>query len=131
MSLRTISPVDQKVVVERQATTASEIDTVFTTSAGAFLSYKSTSLDDRISIAYRFLDLLERDTDVLAKELTLQMGRPLRYTPIEIRTAVIRGRYMLKIAKTALFENHINSEDQNIKLSIKKVPLGPIYIIGA
>lgn len=131
MALRTLSPVDQSVVVERQATSAGQLDDIFARSATSFVSYKSTSLESRIKIAARFLDLLEENVDTLAKEITLQMGRPLRYTPIEVRTAVARGRHMIKVAKTALAESTPASDKDDIKLSIKKVPLGVVYIIGA
>lgn len=132
MSLKTLSPVDQSVVVERQETTTQELDQIFAKSREAFKTYAtSTPLDERIAIASRFLDLVTEHSDVLSKEITLQMGRPLRYTPIEIRTAVARGRFMINAAKEALKDEPADQSDAKINRFVKKVPIGPCYIIGA
>ena len=132
MSLRTLSPVDQSVIIERPETTAAQLDEIFAQSVTAFRSYaKTTTLQERISVASKFLDLLTENMDALSKEITLQMGRPLRYTPIEIKTAVMRGRYMLKIAQDSLKDIAGDQSDPKINRFLKKVPVGPCYIIGA
>ena len=123
---------DQAVVVERSETTSAELDEIFANSLTAFKDYsKTTTIQERIGIASKFLDLLTEHIDELSKEITLQMGRPLRYTPIEIKTAVMRGRYMLKMAEDALANVPGDQSDPKIDRFLKKVPLGPCYIIGA
>lgn len=132
MIIKTVSPVDQSVVLERVETTTEEIEQIFQKSQQAFKSYsKEVLLDERLAIASRFLDLLEQNCDALSKEITMQMGRPLRYTPIEIRTAVMRGRYMVGIAKEQLMDVPGNQSEKAIRRFLKKVPIGPCYIIGA
>lgn len=132
MTISTLSPIDQSVVVERIETTSNEIEEVFRKSLQAFQSYsKNVSLEERLAIASRFLDLLTQNSDVLSKEITIQMGRPLRYTPIEIRTAVMRGRYMIGVAKEQLKDVPGDQSQESIRRFLKKVPIGPCYIIGA
>lgn len=132
MTIKTLSPVDESVVVERPETSPAGLDDIFAKSAAAFKSYsKDVSLQERIAIASRFLDLVAENSDILSKEITMQMGRPLRYTPIEIRTAVMRGRYMLSIAEEQLKDVPGDMSDAKIKRFLKKIPVGPCYIIGA
>lgn len=132
MSIRTLSPVNQEVVVERQETSSAELDTIFAQSAAAFKTYaKSVPLPKRLAIASRFLDLVDGKSDELSKEITVQMGRPLRYTPIEVRTAVMRGRYMIKVAEEALKDEPADMSDAKLKRFLRKMPVGPCYIIGA
>lgn len=66
-------------------------------------------------------------------ELTMMMGRPARYTPKEIETAVLRGRYMCSIAQREL--SVVDAEAGNtpvhgVKRFIKKEPLGLVLAIS-
>ena len=61
------------------------------------------------------------------------MGRPTRYTPKEIETTVLRGRYMVSIAERELSD--VDAEQghtpaNGIKRFIKKVPLGVVLAIS-
>ena len=68
--------------------------------------------------------------DVLARELTEQMGRPIAYTPVEIKTAVKRGEYLLKISDKCL-EDTAGEPEKGFKRFIRKAPVGPILILFA
>jgi acyl-CoA reductase-like NAD-dependent aldehyde dehydrogenase len=85
-------------------------------------------LDERKKIVKKALDLITEREDVLAKEITEQMGRPIAYTAKEVSTAVARGHYLLKIAEKA-FEDTPGEPEEGFKRYIKKVPLGPVLII--
>ncbi|BFZ60231.1 hypothetical protein YB2330_001258 [Saitoella coloradoensis] len=130
----TLSPIDQSPVVTREATSPSEIDKIVTDSVEAFKTYKKTSLKDRIAIAEKFLEILERDTEDAARELTQQMGRPIRYTPSEIKTMVMRGRYMISLAEKELADIDVEKfspNTPNIRRYLRREPLGPILVISA
>lgn len=61
------------------------------------------------------------------------MGRPVRYTPKEIETAVLRGRYMCSIAQRELSVVDAemgNTPAKGIKRFIKKEPLGVVLAIS-
>jgi acyl-CoA reductase-like NAD-dependent aldehyde dehydrogenase len=63
--IRTISPVDGSVVLERHIHTPEEITSILKNATAAFKANKRTPLKERITIATRFLDLLLRQKDVL------------------------------------------------------------------
>ena len=63
--IRTISPVDGSLVVERLVTTPDEITSILSNATKAFKTHKRTPLSERIGVATKFLDLLLDKKDVL------------------------------------------------------------------
>lgn len=76
------------------------------------------------------LDLMNARQNVLARELTEQMGRPIAYAAKEIMSAVARGEYLLKISGDAL-QDTSGEPEKGFRRYIRKVPVGPILILFA
>ena len=128
--LITISPATNKAVVTRNATPQTEIGLLPGRAEVAFEAYRTTDLKTRQQFVVKALNLLQERQEILARELTEQMGRPIAYTAKEIITAVARGRYLLKISESAL-QDTAGEEEKGFKRYIKKVPVGPILVIFA
>jgi hypothetical protein len=61
------------------------------------------------------------------------MGRPIKYTPKEIETTVLRGRYMISIAERELADVDAevgHTPVKGLKRFIRKEPLGSILAIS-
>ena len=129
-SLTTISPTTNKPVAVRNGLSDADLEALPTIAAGAFRSYRRTSLQERQKIVKRALELLDERQEELAQELTEQMGRPITYTAKEITTAVARGEYMLKISGHVL-EDTDGEPEKGFKRYIRKVPVGPVLILFA
>jgi len=67
--IKTISPVDGSVVVERKCHTPTEITGILQQATVAFKQNKRTPLSQRITIANKFLDLLAANKDSLVRDL--------------------------------------------------------------
>jgi len=65
--IRTISPVDGSVVLERHIHTPDEITSILKNATEAFKVHKRTPVKERIAIATKFLDLLLEQKDVLVR----------------------------------------------------------------
>ncbi|KAF2032697.1 aldehyde dehydrogenase [Setomelanomma holmii] len=126
--ITTISPITNKPVLTRNGLSDADLQSIPETAAIAFHSFRRTSLSERQKIVKSALKLLNERQDVLGKELTEQMGRPIAYTPKEITTAVMRGEYLLKISEETLQDTKGEAE-KGFKRYIKKVPLGPVLIL--
>ncbi len=100
--ITTISPSTNKPVLTRNGLSDSDVALLPASSTQAFNSFRLISLEERRSIVSKALKLISEKQDVLAREITEQMGRPIAYTAIEIETAIKRGEYMLKISGDAL-----------------------------
>ncbi|KAF1939058.1 ALDH-like protein [Clathrospora elynae] len=126
--ITTISPITNKPVLTRNGISDADLKALPETATTAFESYRRTSLAERQKIVKNALKLLNERQDVLGKEITEQMGRPIAYTPKEITTAVMRGEYLLKISDETLKDTEGEAE-KGFKRYIKKVPLGPVLIL--
>ncbi|MCJ1312604.1 hypothetical protein MMC25_006278 [Agyrium rufum] len=129
--LTTISPTTNKPVLTRHGLSASEIALLSQRAEQAFQEFHlNTPFNRRQEIVAKALDLLNERQDVLARELTEQMGRPIAYTAKEITTAVARGRHLLKISSDALRDTP-GEPQEGFKRYIRKVPVGPVLVIFA
>ena len=128
--ITTISPATNKPVLTRNGISDSDIALLPAISTQAFNEYRQTSLQERQSIVSNALKIISDKQDELARELTEQMGRPIAYTAIEIKTAVRRAEYMLKISSEVLKDTE-GEPEQGFKRYIRKAPIGPVLIIFA
>ena len=129
-TITTISPTTNKPVLTRTGVSPSEVEQLPIQAAEAFEKFKRTTLRERQDIVKKALNLLLNKKDVLAKELTEQMGRPIAYTAGEVATAVKRGEYLLKISEDALKDTDGEAE-HGFKRFIRKVPVGPVLVLFA
>ncbi|OJD13873.1 hypothetical protein AJ78_05720 [Emergomyces pasteurianus Ep9510] len=129
--LTTISPITNDPIITRPAVSQHELASLPQKAQHAFRSFRSTTLGQRQEIVARALGLLAKKKDVLAREVTEQMGRPIAYTGGEIATAIKRGEYLNRISSTVLGdEGTIDTEaEDGFKRYIKKVPVGAVLII--
>lgn len=128
--LTTISPSTNKPVLERNGHSDHELALLPQRASEAFNAYRSISLKQRQAIVKRALQSLLDKQDVLARELTEQMGRPIAYTAKEITTAVLRGEYLLNISEDALRDTP-GEPEEGFKRYIRKVPVGPVLVLFA
>lgn len=128
--ITTISPSTNKPVLTRNGLSDSDVALLPALSIQAFNAFCLISLKERQAIVKRALKLISDKQDVLARELTEQMGRPIAYAAKEITTAVMRGEYLLKISDDALRDTPGESE-KGFKRYIRKAPVGPVLILFA
>ena len=127
---KTISPVDGSIYCERPLATASELDAVLARAAAAQREWRGSELATRAAICRRFCDLFESKRDEIALELTWQMGRPIRYSPSEVRGTLERARYMIDIAAEALADVDAGPK-QDFRRFVRREPLGVVFTVAA
>ncbi|KAF4856956.1 Succinate-semialdehyde dehydrogenase [Colletotrichum siamense] len=128
--LTTISPTTNEPILTRNGVSQADLDELPNTATKAFESWSKTSLADRQKIVKTALKLLLNLKDDLAQELTVQMGRPIAYTGVEVATAVKRAEYLLKISDEVLKDTDGEAE-KGFKRFIRKVPVGPVLVLFA
>ncbi|EOA86948.1 hypothetical protein ACJQWK_08360 [Exserohilum turcicum] len=126
--ITTISPITNKPLLTRNGLSEADVESIPETASAAFASYRQTPLAERKAIVKKALKILSDRQDVLGKEITEQMGRPIAYTAKEVATAVMRGEYLLKISDETLKDTD-GEPEKGFKRYIKKVPLGPVLIL--
>jgi len=126
---KTITPIDNSVYIERPLSSDNEINDILDKSKKSFISWKNTSIDDRIIIINKFIDnLLNLNTEV-SKEICWQIGRPITQCGNELRGFEERSRHMVEIAKESL-QNIPARKNDEFDNYIYKSPLGVIFVMA-
>lgn len=128
-----ISPATNQPILTRKETSASELERIPQQAQEAFRSFSQTSLKQRQDIVAKALGILENKKDVLAREITEQMGRPISYTPVEVATAIKRCHYLNRISEDILGEKGtVDGEPEaGFRRYIKRKPVGVALILFA
>jgi acyl-CoA reductase-like NAD-dependent aldehyde dehydrogenase len=127
---KTISPVDGRVYVERELATEARIEAALERAVAAQRAWRATRLEERMAILSRFVEVMERKAEAIAEELAWQMGRPLRYGPMEIRRGFAeRARYMIGIATEQLADIAVAPKPGFTRF-IRREPAGVVFTIA-
>src|SRR5262245_57607028 len=102
---QTISPVDGSIYAERQLATLLEIEHALATAVTSQAAWKRIPVSERTAVCKRMLDWLVERADEIGEELTWQIGRPIAYSPNEIRRGFQeRVNYRAGVAERELAE---------------------------
>ena len=126
---RTYSPVDGRLLVERELADDAAIAATLERGRDAFQEWRRTPLEQRLTVLGRAVDALESERDVLAGEITWQMGRPIAQSPGEIRGLTERARYMLAAAPRALTD-FLPEAQAGFTRFIRHEPLGLVFVVA-
>ena len=128
-TIQTLTPIDGTVIFETAAASNQEIEAALTAGRHARATLSSLSIDERKAICTQALAILEQDKDEIAREITLQMGRPISHSKSEINGVKERAEYMIDIADTALADL-IPDPIKGQKRFIRRTPQGAVLIVA-
>ena len=93
-------------------------------------NWKQTSVSHRIAIIQDAMDYFRDNTDLIAKDITLQMGKPISQSESEIKSMLHRADIMCSLAEDALSETFLQKIDGYNRF-IHREPLGVVFNIAA
>ncbi|MGA2023178.1 MAG: aldehyde dehydrogenase family protein [Steroidobacteraceae bacterium] len=128
-TLKTISPVDGRIYVERALGSAVDIDRALQRAQRAQRGWASLPLAARCEVLGLAVDAFVANGADIAAEISWQMGRPIRHAPGEVRGFEERSRYMLQIAPEALAPVQPVAKP-GFERRIKRVPLGVVAVVA-
>ena len=127
---RTVSPIDGAVYVERPLAADAQIESALSTAVAAQRQWRAVSVADRAAIVRRTVEWCVARADTLGEELTRQMGRPIAYTPNEIKRGFQeRALHMCAIAEGALTDVAVEPKD-GCRRFIRREPLGVVLVVA-
>ncbi|PPR46807.1 MAG: Aldehyde dehydrogenase [Alphaproteobacteria bacterium MarineAlpha5_Bin9] len=127
--LKTISPIDNSVYVERQYASDNEINLSLDNSKKALISWKNKPLEERKKLVSLFVDNFLQNSKEIEEELCKQMGRPISQCNGEMKGFEERARYMIDKSEEAL-KKIISKKNKEFDNFIMKEPLGTIFVIA-
>ena len=128
-TLRTISPVDGRIYVERPLETGAGIDRSLNSAQLAQPPWGSLPLPIRCEILGDAVDAFVAKRSEIAAEITWQMGRPISHSPSEVRGFEERARHMLSTAPPEFVALERGDETAS-RRQIKRVPLGVVAVVA-
>jgi acyl-CoA reductase-like NAD-dependent aldehyde dehydrogenase len=126
---RTVTPVDGSVYVERPLATPDEVARAVERARAAQAAWRRRSVEERAALLGRFVDAFMAEREKIAEEITWQMGRPVRYTPGEVRGFEERARHMIAIAPQALADLEPEPKP-GFRRFIRREPVGVVLVIA-
>ena len=127
--LKTITPIDNTVYIEREYATSKEIENTLNISKKIFPEWQNTSINERKKIITKFVDSFLSNNKEIEDELCRQMGRPISQCGGEMNGFEERARYMIDKSQEAL-ESVVSKKNEEFDNFINKDPLGTIFIIA-
>ena len=127
--LKTITPIDNSIYVEREYSTSTAINDSLDKSKAVFNLWRSTPLETRKKILTKLVDVFLENNKEIEEELCKQMGRPISQCGGEMKGFEERARYMIEKAEEAL-KNVISKKNDEFDNFICKDPLGTIFVIA-
>lgn len=126
----TISPIDDSVFVVRGLATSAEMERVLARSVSAQKLWHRTPLDERVATCRRMCSWLVERADEIGRELTWQIGRPIIYSPFELRRGFNeRVEYMCSIAEQELSDVNVGQKS-GFERFIRREPLGTVLVLA-
>jgi acyl-CoA reductase-like NAD-dependent aldehyde dehydrogenase len=127
---QTISPIDGSVYAERALASSREIDAALERSVEAQRKWKRVPIGIRAETCRRMTAYMLEHSEAIGEELTWQMGRPIAYSPLEIRRGFAeRAAYMTDIAAAALADIAVEPKE-NFRRFIRREPLGVVLVLS-
>ena len=127
--LKTITPIDNTIYVEREHASNEVIEKTLSLSKKSFQEWSQTSLNERKKIILLFVENFLQNNEEIEEQLCRQMGRPISQCSGEMRGFKERALYMIEKSEEAL-QNIISRKDNEFDNFIVKEPLGTIFIIA-
>lgn len=113
-------PIDDPAAIARKVEVAKQ----------AQRGWATTTLQERVELIEAFLVIAEADKEVVARSISMQMGKPVAEALGEMGTMIGRARTMLSLAPAALADTTVPSDD-GIERTIVRDPLGVVVDVAA
>ena len=119
----TVTPVDGSVYLRRPLASAAEVADAIERARAAQREWRRKPVEERAVLVGALVDAFVANGDEIAEEITWQMGRPIRYTPGEVRGFEERARSMIAAAPQALADLDVGRKE-GFRRFIRRDPLG-------
>lgn len=124
------NPFNGEVFAEVPRDDDASIEQKLCNAAAAFAAWKRTTLDQRIAAVRQAGKFFDEHRERIAKDITLQMGKPLAQARGEVNTMLSRLEQSIADAPTALQPDELPRKDGLIRRTVHE-PLGIVFDIAA
>jgi len=130
LRVNVLNPYSHELVCSVEETSDTELREILSAAGEALRSWRSTSLDDRIAVVQGGLQHFRDERQVIAREITDQMGKPIEQALGEVDAMIGRAEYMLELAPSALSPDLLDPKP-GFHRRIEHEPLGVVFNLAA
>lgn len=123
-TVEVINPATEEVLAQAPAASAAQMDSAVGAAKAAFPAWAAQPIEARRKALLSIADVVEANTDALARLLTLEQGKPLSQAVAEIGGTVAYFRYFATLDLPV----EILEEDDTHRVEAHRLPIG---VIGA
>lgn len=124
--LQVFSPIDGALILERKPATQDQIENALELARRGQERWGGLPLSERLEILERFVDAFVGKAAELAPEMSMTMGRPIKFAPGELRGFEERARKMIELAPEALAWIQVGDGRY-----VTREPLGTVFVVAA
>ena len=128
--VHTINPFTGEIIQEWEQMSLSLMTTATIKARSAFTKWRQVSVAERVEKIRSALDYFEDNREIIAKDITSEMGRPLMQSRGEIDGLLERFNYLCDIAPEVLNPDSVEQKE-NFHREIMHEPHGVVFIIAA
>lgn len=125
---QTVNPATGEVLQRFERADDHESEQILARAHGAYLTWRRTSVAERVQLFERLVELMETNVDELARLITLEMGKPLAQSEWEVRTAASMFTYYADHGEELLADEECNIEGFE-KAVTRREPVGVVLAI--
>ncbi|HVR73070.1 MAG TPA: aldehyde dehydrogenase family protein [Planctomycetota bacterium] len=130
MSLRAVNPFDQTTAADLPYDTGATLEQKVEGARKAFDTWRRVPIEERKRRLQAGVARFRAAAEETARDITLQMGKPILQARREVATCCERAEYMISIASGALAPETLPSRE-DFHLRIEHVPLGVVLDLAA
>jgi acyl-CoA reductase-like NAD-dependent aldehyde dehydrogenase len=123
-----INPYNQSVLAQLPLDQGKPLERKLEGARAAYARWHRLPFDERVQRVNEGLAYFRDHAEEIAREITLQMGKPITQARGEVKTFFDRAEYMLSIAKDTLAPEIVPAK-AGFHLRIEQAPLGVVYNI--
>ncbi|NVI98061.1 aldehyde dehydrogenase family protein [Myxococcus sp. AM009] len=124
------NPFTGDVAASVEPTSPAELDSVLERARAASRALRAMSVAERVKRVLRACEVMEKNTEAIARDITRQMGKPLSQARGEVGGMAGRLRHMAAIAEDSLADLVLPPKD-GFERRVAKEPLGVVLDLPA
>ena len=125
--VQSINPATGEVIESFPPLTAPGLETALARAADRFRSWRRVPLDERAELMSRAADVLEARHATYARDITLEMGKPIAQAEAEVKKCASVCRHYASHAAAYMQDETFQTEAR--RAFVRHLPLGPVLAV--
>ncbi len=130
MRFETVSPIDGSVVFEGELADLNQAQVALAAGQRAWMDWRRRPLSERTERVQAFVETFLQDREALAREICLQMGRPLSQCGGELAGFQDRAQTMISLAERSLADVPASPKPGFLRF-VRREPMGVVLVLAA